>query len=387
MSLLWLPEVDCGSPPAVPHSRLLWNKSTRMGTEVVYQCNSGYHNVGKGNVSICTAAGQWAGPSVLCREILCGNPPVIEFTGQVWSYNSTPGSTVLYFCKDGFYNKGGNNVSTCQENGQWTSPTLSCQEILCGDPPNLPHTGQVWKGSSTPGNTVIYYCKKGFYHSDGNNVSVCTINGYWTKPDISCKEVDCGKPPLIPNSVMHWDKISTVGSKVIYQCKPGYLNAGTGNVSVCSASGKWDGAPIVCQEINCWEPVLKPNAKMLWDGTSRIGSVVYYQCTEGYYTRSLRNYSVCGENGLWEDIELWCEEISCGPPVALPHANLLWGHNSTPGSTVLYECMEGFYQESGNNMSTCSLSGEWGEVSIKCKGRVTISLYLFSSGSIIISDY
>lgn len=177
---------------------------------------------------------------------------------------------------------------------------------------------------------------------------------------------------------------------------------------------------------------------MLWDGTSRIGSVVYYQCAEGYYTRSLRNYSVCGENGLWEDIDLWCEgadyyvmhvqglllsllwkkgmfdggldsvsvllhffiahslcsfmsvcqtEISCGPPVALPHTNLLWGHNSTPGSTVLYECMEGFYQESGNNMSTCSLSGEWGEVSIKCKGRVTISLYLFSSGSMIISDY
>lgn len=23
--------------------------------------------------------------------------------------------------------------------------------------------------------------------------------------------------------------------------------------------------------------------------------------------RSLRNYSVCGESGLWEDIELWCE--------------------------------------------------------------------------------
>lgn len=60
-------------------------------------------------------------------------------------------------------------------------------------------------------------------------------------------------------------------------------------------------------EINCWEPVLKPNAKMLWDGTSRVGSVVYYQCAEGYYTRSLRNYSVCGENGLWEDIDLWCE--------------------------------------------------------------------------------
>ncbi|XP_025752695.1 sushi domain-containing protein 1 isoform X2 [Oreochromis niloticus] len=354
-------EVDCGSPPAVPHSRLLWNKSTRMGTEVVYQCNSGYHNVGKGNVSICTAAGQWAGPSVLCREILCGNPPVIEFTGQVWSYNSTPGSTVLYFCKDGFYNKGGNNVSTCQENGQWTSPTLSCQEILCGDPPNLPHTGQLWKGSSTPGSTVIYYCKKGFYHSDGNNVSVCTINGYWTKPDISCKEVDCGKPLLIPNSVMYWDKISTVGSKVIYQCKPGYRNAGTGNVSVCSASGKWDAAPILCQEINCWEPVLKPNAKMLWDGTSRVGSVVYYQCAEGYYTRSLRNYSVCGENGLWEDIDLWCE-AKCGPAPFLANSKVVW-HNR---SIVIHRCVAGYHSWRGSNVSVCGSSGEWQKATLRC---------------------
>lgn len=60
-------------------------------------------------------------------------------------------------------------------------------------------------------------------------------------------------------------------------------------------------------EINCQEPVFKPHAKMLWDGTSRIGSLVYYQCEEGYYTKSLRNYSSCGENGLWEDIDLWCE--------------------------------------------------------------------------------
>ncbi|XP_013769566.1 sushi domain-containing protein 1 isoform X2 [Pundamilia nyererei] len=301
-------EVDCGSPPAVPHSRLLWNKSTRMGTEVVYQCNSGYHNVGKRNVSICTAAGQWAGPSVLCREILCGNPPVIEFTGQVWSYNSTPGSTVLYFCKDGFYNKGGNNVSTCQENGHWTSPTLSCQEILCGNPPNLPHTGQVWKGSSTPGSTVIYYCKKEFYHSDGNNVSVCTINGYWTKPDISCKEVDCGKPPLIPNSVMHWDKISTVGSKVIYQCKPGYLSAGTGDVSVCSASGKWDGAPILCQA-KCGPAPFLANSEVVWHNRS----VVIHRCVAGYHSWRGSNVSVCGSSGEWQKATLRCIEIK--PPI------------------------------------------------------------------------
>uniref|UniRef100_A0A673AIM3 Sushi domain containing 1 n=1 Tax=Sphaeramia orbicularis TaxID=375764 RepID=A0A673AIM3_9TELE len=119
-------EVDCGPPPALPHSRMLWNKSSRMGAEVVYQCNSGYRNVGEGSVSTCSAAGQWEGPSVLCKE------------------------------------------------------------IICGDPLTLPHTGKVWNGSSKPGSTVTYYCKTGFYYSEGNNVSLCTIYGHWTEANISC---------------------------------------------------------------------------------------------------------------------------------------------------------------------------------------------------------
>ncbi|XP_034728230.1 sushi domain-containing protein 1 isoform X3 [Etheostoma cragini] len=362
-------EVDCGSPPSLPHSHMLWNKRSIMGTVVLYQCNSGYHNVGKDNVSICTAAGQWERPSVLCQETSCGSPPIIESTEQVWDSNSTPGSTVLYVCKDGFYNQGGDNVSICNENAQWTLPTLLCQEILCGDPPILPHTGQVWNGSSAPGSTVIYYCKIGFYHNEGNNISLCTVGGYWTKPNLSCKEVHCGVPKPIPHSIMLWDKISTVGSQVVYQCSSGYRSVGEGNVSVCTASGEWDEASLLCQEINCHEPVFKPHAKTLWDGTSHIGSVVFYQCEEGYKTRSLINYSVCGENGLWEDIDLWCEEVSCGPPLTLPDTNLLWDRTSRPGSLVLYECMDGFYQESGNNVSTCLLSGQWREVSVKCKAK------------------
>lgn len=62
-------------------------------------------------------------------------------------------------------------------------------------------------------------------------------------------------------------------------------------------------------EISCGEPLFKPHAKRLWDGTSHIGSVVYYQCEEGYYTRGLKNYSECGENGRWEEIDQWCEGV------------------------------------------------------------------------------
>ncbi|KAK1892489.1 Sushi domain containing protein 1, partial [Dissostichus eleginoides] len=354
---------------AAPHSLRLWDQSSRPGSRAIYQCNSGYHNVGKGNVSKCNAAGEWERPPLLCKEILCGSPPIIESTVQVWDGSSAPSSRVLFVCRGGFKNTGGDNSSICGEHGQWSSPTLTCQEILCGDPPSLPHTERLWRGSSTPGSTATYVCKTGFNPKEGNNMSLCTSHGDWTKPNISCKEVECGVPAQIPLSEMLWDKSSSVGSLVVYQCVSGYGNVGEENLSVCTARGEWEGASLQCEEIRCGEPVLKAHAAMLWDGSSHVGSVVSYRCEEGFHSRGLGNSSLCGEEGEWEDTDLWCEEISCGRPPTLPHTHLLWDGSQSLGSVRLYGCKEGFYQEGGNNMSTCLLSGQWGEVSIKCKAK------------------
>ena len=49
---------------------------------------------------------------------------------------------------------------------------------------------------------------------------------------------------------MLWDNVSTVGAQVVYQCNSGYRDAGKGNVSVCTASGEWDTAPLLCQGDN-----------------------------------------------------------------------------------------------------------------------------------------
>lgn len=62
-------------------------------------------------------------------ETSCGSPPVIESTKQVWNHKSTPGTTVLYFCKEGFHKKEGENVSVCNEKGQWSTPSLVCKGI------------------------------------------------------------------------------------------------------------------------------------------------------------------------------------------------------------------------------------------------------------------
>ncbi|XP_033989097.1 sushi, von Willebrand factor type A, EGF and pentraxin domain-containing protein 1 isoform X3 [Trematomus bernacchii] len=354
-------EVNCGPPPAAPHSLRLWDQSSRPGSRAIYQCNSGYHNVGKGNVSKCNAAGEWERPPLLCKEILCGSPPIIESTVQVWDGSSAPSSRVLFVCREGFKITGGDNSSICGEHGQWSSPTLTCQEISCGDPPSLPLTERLWRGSSTRGSTATYVCKTGFNHKEGNNISLCTSHGDWTKPNISCKEVECGVPAQIPHSEMLWDKSSSVGSLVVYQCVSGYGNVGEENVSVCTARGEWEGASLQCEAIRCGEPVLKAHAAMLWDGSSHVGSVVSYRCEEGFHSRGLGNSSLCGEEGEWEDPDLWCE-AKCGLAPVLDHSEVVW-HNR---SVVVHRCEEGYHSWRGSNVSECDPSGEWRSATLTC---------------------
>uniref|UniRef100_A0A8C7LYI4 Sushi domain containing 1 n=1 Tax=Oncorhynchus mykiss TaxID=8022 RepID=A0A8C7LYI4_ONCMY len=360
-------EVDCSSPPALPHSVMLWDQSTRIGSEVVYQCNSGYYNVGEGNVSVCTANGQWDQTSFICEEITCGDPPILPHTGQVWNGSTNPGSAVLFYCKEGFHREGGGNISYCTENGFWTKATLSCKEIMCGGPPILPHTGQVWNGSTNPGSTVLFYCKEGFHRERGGDVSQCTKDGNWTKATLSCKAIDCGQPPSALNAVQLSATGTHYGSVAKFGCSEGFFWKSGENSSVCGAESVWKGPSLVCEEIDCGEPVFISHAKMLWDRTSLIGSVVYYQCVEGYYSTSGKCYTECGENGLWEDIEIQCEELNCGAPLTLPHTNMLWDNTTVLGSVIEYVCKDGFYQEGGNSLSTCISSGQWGIVSIICK--------------------
>ncbi|XP_034548960.1 sushi domain-containing protein 1 isoform X2 [Notolabrus celidotus] len=369
--------VDCGRPGSVKDMVLLPLTQTTYGSMAMFECAEGFVWRSGDNSSVCGADGRWIGPTAVCEvqgwALRCFMNVTLDITMlERAMYRCVQlmecGRDRLCSVEEGFQTKGV-YISICMDNGQWTQPALSCQEILCGVPPTLPHTGHVWNGTSTPGSTVAYFCKTGFYHSQGNNISFCTIEGHWTVPDISCTEIDCGVPTLIPHSVMLWDNTSTVGSQAVYQCNSGYHNVGEGNVSVCTADGEWKEASLLCQEISCQKPAFKPHTKMLWDGTSHLSSVVLYQCEEGYHTRGQRNSSVCGVDGLWEDIDMWCEDVSCGPPLNLPHTNLLWNGISRPGSVVLYECMDGFYQDSGNNISTCLLSGDWGKVSVECKAK------------------
>ncbi|XP_021236806.1 sushi domain-containing protein 1 [Numida meleagris] len=213
---------------------------------------------------------------------------------------NTEGSYECY-CNDGYKLENGErsfhpNVSSA-----------SCEEIRCGSPPEMKHGYIVGNYSLVPGSTVHYECKEGFYSDEGKS-SYCTVNKAWEPASLSCKGVDCGVPPSILNAHQASVSGTTYGSEVTYSCVHGYFIASGNQTAVCNAKGQWDGADLVCKEIDCGKPLLIPHTEIIWDNSTTLLSRVFYKCKEGYYFNGGRNFSECTLDQKWESITYICEE-------------------------------------------------------------------------------
>ncbi|XP_015216823.2 sushi domain-containing protein 1 isoform X1 [Lepisosteus oculatus] len=360
-------EIDCSEPPVVPNTTRLWHGNSGLGSEVYYNCTEGFHSVGGRGVSVCTANGYWTHVSLLCKETDCGEPPLLPNTTSLKASSTKMGSIVYYKCKDGFYNAGGSNTSVCTVSGYWANASLQCKEIDCGQPPVLPHTVIEGNSSTGLGSTVYYNCKEGFHSMGGRNVSVCTVNGLWENASIVCKEIDCGDPPILPHTTIQWDTDRGPGSAVYYSCTEGFYKAEGLNISTCTLTGHWKNASLVCKEVDCGAPPVLPHACMLWNGSTGLGSVVHYECDQGFYNAGGRNFSLCTKNNRWDNVSLICEEINCGPPPVIAHTYMQWDNTTGLGSVVYYKCVEGLYQQEGKNSSICTSDRQWENITVTCK--------------------
>nr|XP_014342431.1 PREDICTED: sushi domain-containing protein 1 [Latimeria chalumnae] len=314
--------VDCETPPNISNALMHFAGNTTYGSKVVYQCLPGY--VG-GNVSlVCTAAGQWERDRMACKVVLqnsiqvtmrhqkalstavdCGIPPNISNALMHFAGNTTYGSKIVYQCQPGYF--GGNESSLCTAAGQWERVSLACKEVDCGSPPLILHADILWNGATGLGSTAHYKCLPGFHTVRGKNISVCALNGEWENVTLVCKEVDCGKPPLIPHIDILWNGTTGLGSVAHYKCEPGFHRLRGRTFSFCMLNGQWEDITLVCKEINCGCPPVIEHADLVWDNTSRVGSVVYYRCKEEFMKVGGKTFSVCTEGGVWEKGTLICE--------------------------------------------------------------------------------
>ncbi|XP_035022890.2 sushi domain-containing protein 1 isoform X7 [Hippoglossus stenolepis] len=403
--------VDCGQPASVEDTVLLSATGTTYGSVATRVCDEGFIWGSGHNTSVCGADGLWSGPTMVCEDIDeckitglcgdggrcrnlegsfecscqvgyqvdngtepfhphrdkasckvvdCGQPASVEDTVLLPATGTTYGSVATRVCDEGFIWGSGHNTSVCGADGLWSGPTMVCEDIdecritgLCGDGGRCRNLEGSFECS----------CQVGYQVDNG------TEPFHPHRDKASCKVVDCGQPASVEDTVLLPATGTTYGSVATRVCDEGFIWGSGHNTSVCGADGLWSGPTMVCEVVDCGQPASVEDTVLLPATGTTYGSVATRVCDEGFIWGSGHNTSVCGADGLWSGPTMVCEEISCGLPLIHPRTNLLWDRTSRPGSVVLYECMDGFYPESGTNISVCSLSGDWGEISIKCQAK------------------
>ncbi|XP_028660734.1 sushi domain-containing protein 1 isoform X9 [Erpetoichthys calabaricus] len=362
--------VDCGMLPIVKDAVAPVASTTTYKSAVRYTCQKGTVWKSGNNTAICMATGMWGGPTLVCKEMDCGPPPVVSHASAIWDGSTRLGSVVFYECKEGFRHVGERNFTVCTVDGDWENISLVCEEIYCKVPHLIQNANLLWDGSRHPGSLASYQCKEGFYFKGSKNFSICNLRGIWDSISGECKEIDCGPPPSLPNITPLWNDTLDLryGAVVYYRCTEGFYHAGGDNFSMCAANGLWQMTSLLCKEINCGKPASIPHATVLWNQASQLGSKVYYKCQDGFFTHSKNNYSMCAADGKWGQLNFTCIEIDCGIAPSLANAAMTASNGTVLGSVAHYQCNEGFINMGGTNVSICTGQGKWLLATLICDG-------------------
>ncbi|RUS82417.1 hypothetical protein EGW08_009805, partial [Elysia chlorotica] len=362
---------DCGVLPEIPNAKVIQTGGvTTFGSSSTITCVSGFfHDV---DPSIkCGVNGTWeVHPSFECKPVDCGQPPRIQH-GTVQVTDTIFGSPAIYSCSVGYYLIS-SSYMYCEEDGQWVYETPTCKAVDCSTPPTIPHTFSNSLQGTEYTAVVKYHCKIGYslVDSSADNLT-CGAMGIWTaEVTPSCKAIDCGLPPLYPNTMYDLENNHTSYlSHAFYQCDPGYqvkttlLNEesnGTSSVNVltCHETGHWIGNPIACEPVDCGTYPDSPDVIYHPDNGTKFGALVFYSCRLGF-SKNGPDFLHCEDSGNWSSYSHSCLPIDCGPPYGVDHGTVTF-FNTTFDAEAIYNCDSGYNMSRNDTpVSRCLSSGMW----------------------------
>ncbi|XP_071092008.1 uncharacterized protein [Haliotis cracherodii] len=233
-------EVNCGDPPSINRTEVSATDGF-VNVTVEYTCKPGYAHV-SGSASItCLETGTWEEAGIHC-EVDCSSPPVVTNAVAITD-NTTLNSTAVYRCSPGFTYVSESTNITCLATGVWETPFTECV-VECGLPPQVTNTNRTYN-STLVNSTTEYTCVGSTAHHSGSTQVTCQSDGSWTTPDISCL-VDCGSPPSVLNASVTISG-TWVNSSAMYACQDGFTSSGSASVT-CEKNGSWEIPSFTCEE-------------------------------------------------------------------------------------------------------------------------------------------
>ncbi|NXD27490.1 CR1L protein, partial [Spelaeornis formosus] len=379
------------SPSAEPKEWLEGVEHFPTGHRMEFRCRPGFgRKAHTTNALICTADGQWRGPSDICVPKACSYPGEPAHGRLLLPAALTFGSSVSFTCDAGYRLIGHSEIQCVVRNEvlTWSRDIPTCQPILCAPPPEIAN-GQYSgrdKEHFVYGESVTYRCHSSRRGQNpfslvGEASIFCTtrdnLTGEWSSPAPECKVVSCQRPSVEHGQLLgRYRPDYTLGDTVVFECDLRYSLSGS-EASTCSDSNLWEPPLPLCLRSSCDDPpdVMNSVKARLAGNLFPVGTVVTYECQQGHQFsagEATRNIS-CLEGFVWSDAPPPCERISCLDP-HIPNGKplLLWQVRAFYefGDRLQVECQEGFaFQGHGSSSSItlhCNSDGEWDPAVPQC---------------------
>ncbi|CAK8674354.1 unnamed protein product [Clavelina lepadiformis] len=211
-----------------------------------YTCDVGYDLRGNPS-STCLVIGRWSNALPNCRIRRCVHRDVPQHSTanpnkSQWVY----GDRVTYTCDRG-YELSGSAESRCTSSGRWSDPLSTCTIRSCEHPTpprNVDKIRPANKMSWVYEDTITYGYSRG-YRLNGARTLSCTEDGTWSHPVPTCQQITCERSdPDFGESIPRKERY-IFEEKITYSCNEG-LDLEGAIRSICQASGSWNNDPPNC---------------------------------------------------------------------------------------------------------------------------------------------
>ncbi|XP_062510209.1 uncharacterized protein LOC134186269 [Corticium candelabrum] len=315
-----------------------------------FTCNVGYELSGISE-RVCLENGSWSGSQPTCKLVECDELPN-PLNGKRYGENRIYQSTVIFSCGLGYFLNGSSN-RTCQADGAWSGHETICHPRDCGKFPEL-QNGRIIGNKTVFSNVLTFVCDEG-YEISGSSISKCQANGLWSSPSVHCSAVDCGNLDDIRNGRKIGTANTTLGFEVMFECNPCYELEGP-TTRTCQANSTWSGTEPSCNIIYCSPLEEIQKGERMGDETICSASVEF-KCDTGYRL-SGSSIRTCLEDRTWSGQQPTCDLVFCEELSSSSVGLIKMGNETVVFSEVLFGCNQCFELKGHSNL-TCLDNGQW----------------------------
>ncbi|KAM8966399.1 CUB and sushi domain-containing protein 3 [Pelodytes ibericus] len=361
----------CSTPESPPHGFIVSQTGGQLNSMVRWACDRGFRLIGK-STAVCKKAPygyySWDAPVPACQAISCGLPKA-PLNGGILTTDYLVGTSVTYFCNDGFKLSSKElTTAVCQPDGTWSNhnKTPRCVVVTCASINSFTLEHGRWRivnGSHYEYKTkVVFSCDPGYFRLGPASIQ-CLANGTWSwrneRPH--CQITSCGELPVPPNGKKIGSQ-TTFGSTAILTCDTGYMLVGSA-VRECLSSGLWSGSETRCLAGHCGTPELIVNGQVIGENYGYRDTVVY-QCSPGFRLIG-SSVRICQQDHHWSGQLPSCVPISCGHPGS-PIYGRTSGNGFNYNDVVSFSCNTGYVMQ-GPTRAQCQANRQWSHPPPICK--------------------